>query len=228
MATISLKKYLTSNMKLSEVNKLLGIEFNEALKSRGFKKSKYRFIKSIDDIYIKFLYSVIDSDISFPSHFSYGVGSHTVNNILKKILPKKYVEIPENAYSIALGTGQLKLYDQEKYPILEYDIHTLEDIRKMVNEVTDYLVNEVLPEWEANPTIFYLEKKVNGNLTDVPNFSGLILAKVVGNANYSRLKNHFSEISQKWSEWDRTDLKKVLDFLDSHDQKQLMQLGSFK
>ena len=211
-------------MKLGEVNKLLNAEFGNVLKKSGFKKSNYQFIKSIGDLYIKFLYAVIDSDISFPSYFSYGIGSFTVTHILKKILPDKY-DMPATNYPISMGTGQFKLHDEGKYPVLEYDIYTEEDAKRMVSEVCDYMLNVVLPRWETNPTLGYLEQEVNENLIDAPNFTGLILAKLVGNPSYDRIKDHFMKISMEWPGCDRSDLQKVLDFLDSHSREELIALS---
>lgn len=211
-------------MKQSEVNKYLGANFDLVFKTKRFKKTQYRFVKNFGDLYIVFLYAVIDNDNSFPSHFSFGVGSHKLRILSRHILPEKFVQIKGNDFFTAIGTGQLRLFDEGKYPILEYDIYTETDAQKMVDEVSDYILNNVLPEWEANPTNEYLEKKVNESLSDSPNFSRLILAKLVGSSNYETIKAHYINVSKDWSEWDRKDLEKVISFLDSHTQEELQEI----
>jgi hypothetical protein len=143
---------------------------------------------------------------------------------LRIIFPERY-NLKENIYPLSIGTGQTRLFDEGKYPILEYDIYTEEDAQKMVDEVSDYILNSVLPEWEADPTLDNLEKKVNEKLVDVPNFSGLILAKLVNNPDYEIIKTHFMEVSKDWAEWDQEDLQKVIAFLDQHTSDELNKIA---
>lgn len=127
----------------------------------------------------------------------------------------------KNNYMTCWGNGQIRLFDQGRYPILEYDIYTEVDARRMVDEVSIYILNQVLPEWEAKPTLEFLEQKVNGYLTDAPNFSGVVLAKLVGNSDYENISKHYTVKSKNWAEREKQDLEKVVDFLDKRTKEEL-------
>ena len=184
-------------MKKADLNKYLEKNFKLAL-GAGYKKKKYSLQKELGEIFFSIGFGIVNSDNSFPSTFSYCIGSLNYNRIYTKIWE-------ESEPFGCMCTGQLRLFDEGKYPILEYDIYTEADAQKMVDEVSSYILNTVLPEWEANPTLEYLEKKVNEKLTDSRNFSGLILAKLVCNPNYQTIKQHYENISQTWPDWDKED-----------------------
>jgi hypothetical protein len=214
-------------MKKAELNKYLEKGFKEKLIS-DYKKKKYRYVKEYSQFYFTFMYSSVNLDEWYPTTFSFGIGSIKLKKILEQIFPKKYIDFPENQFRPHLIYSQISLFDKGKYPILEYDIKSEVDAQKMVDEVSDYILNKVLLEWEANPTLEYLEKKVNEKLVDVPNFSGLILAKLVNNPNYEIIKAHFIEVSKDWAEWDKEDLQKVILFLDSKSQEELLEISEMK
>jgi len=204
-------------MKKVELNKYFDKQFKIAL-GNGYKKKGYVLLKELGGIYFSLGFGIVNNDNSFPSTFSYCIGCKKINIIFTTILRG-------NEPFGCICTGQLRLFDEGKYPVLEYDIKTEADAQKMVDEVSDYIINTVLPEWEANPTIEYLEKKVNEKLGDSPNFSGLILSKLVGSSNYNKIKAHYQQVSKDWSEWDKQDFEKVITFLDSHSQEELLKIA---
>jgi hypothetical protein len=211
-------------MKKAEVIKYLDNSFRSKI-LKEYKKAKYSYVKVSNELYYSFGFAIVDLDNSFPTTFRFGIGSKKVKAILELVLPEKYKAMQENEYPPAIHFGQIVLFDEGKYPILEYDIYTEADAQKMVDEVSHYLLSNVLPEWEANPTNEYLEKTANESLSDSPNFSGLILAKLVGSSNYETVKAHFIKVSKDWSDWDRNDLEKVIDFLDNHSQEELLKIA---
>src|SRR6218665_80621 len=213
-------------MKQKEVRKIL----ENGVKARlggVFKKLKYgHYLKNIGDLYFDFGFGIVNSDNSFPSTFSCSFGCRSYSNLLNYMIDNLGLNFQKRDYLFAYGIDQIRLFDEGKYPTLEYDIYTEADAQKMVDEVSAYILNEVLPEWEANPTLEYLEKKVNENLTDVPNFSGLILAKLIGrNPKYESIKQHFTNTSKDWNDWDKKDLEKVIEFLDNHSQEELLKIA---
>jgi len=211
-------------MKKSDVKKLLDREFKLRL-GKGVKKAKYNWIKPFGDLYIRFGYGIVDSDNSFPSSFYYSIGSLLFSNTMNHIIKSKKLNIQEDKYIAAIGTGQITLFDEGRYPVLEYDIYTEQDAQKMVDEVSDYILNTILPPWEANPTVEYLEKQVNSEVKDSPNFSGLILSKIVDGSDYELIKNTLVNYSNDWSEFDKNDLIQVIEFLDNHSSEELRLLG---
>jgi hypothetical protein len=214
-------------MKKTEVNKYLNNGFKQSLGNQ-FKKNNYSLIKIINDFYFMFGWGIVDLGNFFPCTFSYGIGNLKYNNLYNYLINELNINQQSNKYLYAKSTGQLKLFDEGKYPILEYAIRTETDAQKMVDDVSDYILNKVLPEWEANPTIEYLEKKVNEKLRNVLNFSGLILAKMVENPDYDKIKQHFLCVSTDWAEWDKEDLKKVIEFLDNHTKEELNTIAEGK
>lgn len=214
-------------MKKTDVKKYLDREFKQRL-GKGVKKAKYNWIKNIGDLYMKFGYAIVDSDNSFPSSFYYGFGSPFYSNVMNHIIKIKELNIQEDKYITAISTGQIKLFDEGRYPVLEYDIYTERDANKMVVEVSEYILNNVLPPWEENPTFEYLERKVNSKINNVPNFSGLILAKLVDNPNYISIKNKLINFSKEWSEYDKKDLVQVIDFLDNNSIERLRSIGNME
>lgn len=211
-------------MKKREVDSFLNKGFTGALKKYKPKKDKKRYLFVFGDIYLHFGYGVVDSDNSFPTTFSYKIGCRQLYQILSKVFPDRYNE--KNKFPLAIGTGQIALFDEGKYPVLEYDIYTEQDAQKMVDEVSDYILNSVLPPWEENPTIEYLEKQVNSEVKDVPNFSGLILAKMVDNPCFELIKKTLVGFSNNWSEFDKKDLIAVIEFLDVHSAEEIMRIGN--
>ncbi|CAI9429311.1 hypothetical protein MSHRCOH1_03785 [Candidatus Ornithobacterium hominis] len=173
----------------------------------------------MNELVLRLGFSLVDSDSSFYSQFGYHFYSSKIDKVFSEIYNEKIHMLN------LLSNSQSRLFDENKYPVLEYDIYTEEDCEKMIKEVSEYLLNEVLPEWEANPTLEFLEQKVNENLRNTPNFSGLVLAKMVNPANYPKIKAFFQKASEDWSEWDKEDLKKVTAFLDKHSQEKLMEIA---
>lgn len=209
-------------MKKVEVNKYLMQQFREAFRLKKFKKHKYGLICNLNSLNFYFGYSLAHYDLLFFSGFSYSISASKIDNIYSIIEGQK--ETMVNLFS----NSQIRLFDEGKYPVLEYDIKNEEDAQKMVEEVSAYILNEVLPEWEASPTLEYLEQKVNEKLSDIPNFSGLILAKLVNISRYEEVKKHFIDISQGWGETDKKDLKQIIAFLDNHSTEELKLIAEGK
>jgi len=213
-------------MKEREVSKLL----ENGVKARlggVFKKLKYgHYLKNIGDLYFDFGFGIVNSDNSFPSTFSCSFGCRSYSNLLNYMIDNLGLNFQKSDYLFACGIHQMCLFDEGKYPTLEYDIYTEADAQKMVDEVSAYILNEVLPEWEANPTLEYLEKKANEKcLTDELNLSGLILAKLLGKPKYESIKQHFITVSKDWHERNKKDFEKIIEFLDNHSQEELWKIA---
>lgn len=206
-------------MKKSEVSKFLSKGFGENYKSLGFKKWKYGYKKDSGMFSYTFGFSSSDMDNSFPSDFYYRLGSFSVGNILNCITPliEKDVQI--------IGIGQADLFEAKKFPVLKYDIYTEEDINKMVNEVSKYFIHEALPYLESISNIEKLEQITNKELNPWKKSIGLILAKLVNNPDYENLKNKYRELLKDWNDWDKQELEKVIAFLDSHSQEELLRIS---
>jgi hypothetical protein len=208
-------------MKKNEVNNYLNKGFIQKTKAKGLKKNKYRFVCDLGVIKFEFGYSLVNS-VAFFSQFGFHFYSPKIDRIYSLIYGEQKSMM--NLYA----NSQARLFDTGEYPILEYTIKTEADAQEMVDEVSNYILNVVLPEWEANPTIEYLEKKANEKLPDVPNYAGLILAKMVRNPDYEKIKQHFLNISVDWNEWNKESLQKVIDFLENHTVEELNVIANEK
>lgn len=211
-------------MKKTEVSKLISSGVKNKL-AGDFKKMKFdHYLKYFGELYFDFGFGVVDSDNSFLTTFNYAFGSKKYSNVFNHMIDVLGLNYQKSQFLFCYGFNQLRLFDEGKYPILEYDIYTEPDAQKMVDEVSDYITKTVLPEWEANPTNEHLEKKVNENIGDNPNYSGLILTKLIDRSNYPAIKQHYQNVSKNWNDWDKQELEKVITFLDSHSQKELLRL----
>src|SRR6218665_311723 len=213
-------------MKEREVSKIL----ENGVKARlggVFKKLKYgHYLKNIGDLYFDFGFGIAKYDNLLPSTFNCSFGCQLYSNLLNYMIDSLGLNFQKSDYLFAYAFNQARLFDEGKYPISEYDIYTEADAQKMVDEVSAYILNEVLPEWEANPTLEYLEKKVNERrLTDVLRLSGLILAKLLGKPKYESIKQHFITVSKDWHEWNKKDFEKIIEFLDNHSQEELWKIA---
>jgi hypothetical protein len=206
-------------MKISEVSKLLSKGFGEMYKPLEFKKWKYGYKKEVGSFSYTFGFSSSNMDNSFPSTFYYRLGCFTVGNILNLITPLTELDTQ------IIGIGQADLFEAKKISILKYDIYNEEDANKMVSEVSKYFIEQALPYLESVSSIEKLEKITNSELNPWKKSTGLILAKLVNNPSYESLKIKYRELLKDWSDWDKQELEKVISFLDSHSQEELLKIA---
>ena len=211
-------------MKKVEVTKLLNSGFKKKLDKTHFKKWKFGYIKEMSDgFFYEFAFSSASYDTCFPTTFYCGIGLQNVKIILSKIFPE-YAVVPENAYPIVFSLHQKSLFEANKFPIFKYDIYTEEDVNEMVNEVSAFFISEALPYLESISSISQLEQITNTELNPWKKSIGLILAKLVNNPEYENLKSKYRELLKDWSDWNKQELEKVIVFLDSYSQEELLKI----
>lgn len=205
-------------MKKSEIRKILDKNFKERLKFYCFKKKGYGYQKILAKSQIDFQFSMVDSDNSFPSTFSYSLTNISVNQLLSNIFScvREFW-----LYS----TAQIRLYDENKYPVLEYDIYTEEDALKMVDEVMCYMEKEALPFLESISDLKVIEKLINEMPVPEKAHVGIVLAKLMGNPEYENLKLVYKELIKDWAGDYNPDYDKIVSFLDSHSHEELIQIA---
>lgn len=207
-------------MKKSEVRKILEDQFKKRLKEYGFNNKGYTFLKKISDttFFINFLFSLIDSDNSYPSQFGFCLINQRINNIFSEIFRR-------NNDIWLLSTNQSRLYEENKYPDLEYDIYTEEDALKMVDEVMCYMEKEALPFLESISDLKVIEKLINEKPVPEKAHVGIVLAKLMGNPEYENLKLVYKELIKDWAGDYNPDYDKIVSFLDSHSHEELIQIA---
>ncbi|MDG3584161.1 hypothetical protein [Galbibacter pacificus] len=213
-------------MKKSEVNRVLLNKLSDKFKKLGFKKRKGFLFKKDKDYEYYIGYGIVDSDITFPSTFHYGISSVKVNNLLATILLERGLK-KGDPYTV-YGTKQTRLFDNGEFPVLEYDIETEKDITKMVNDLYEYYTKVAYPFLEKLTEIHELDKFINSQKVlnesmHLPTtlINGLIVSKLSQNPNYEQLKSKYNELIKEWPEWSRQDLNKVVEFLDNHTKEEL-------
>src|SRR6218665_3608036 len=213
-------------MKAGEVRKLLNSGFKTIMLNKlGFKKWKYGYVKETSNgTYYDFAFSYACYDTCFPTTFNYGIGLSQVTKIFKKIMPENFAGT-EYEYPVILSLGQIGLFVSKRFPVLEYNIYSEEDINKMVSEVSAYFINEALPYLESISSIEKLEQITNNELNPHKRSTGLLLAKLVNNPNYENLKSQYRALIKDWPETSKQESEKVISFLDNHSQEELLKIA---
>lgn len=217
-------------MKLGELTK----HINEVLKTEliplGFKKDGYGYTLNENGFTKKIMFSSVNRDNSFPTAFAIWLGFLGIDKILLTATDNE-AELRKTKNGGQIFIRQEELFEQGKYPIKAYDIYTLEEANQAIQESLYYFLNSVIPEY-SELNIQDLESKINLNdvftndrfLSNKLKY-GLILAKLVNNPEYENLKMKYRELLNDWSEWDKQELEKVIEFLDNHSQEELIKIS---
>lgn len=220
-------------MKKSEVNRELLNKLFEIFKKRGFKKSKGYLSKKDGDYEFYIAYGLVDSDITFPSTFHYGILSVKVNNILVTIFPDRGWKKGDTitVYSVK----QKGLYFNGEFPVSDYDIATEKDIAIMVNDLYEHYTQVAYPFLEKLMDIHVLSEFINSQKVlnesmHIPTtlINGLIVSKLSNNSQYEQLKPKYQERIVGWPQWDNEELEKVIEFLDNHTKEELENISNQK
>lgn len=217
-------------MKLSEVRKALLKKAQDSFNELGFKKNGDLIVKNNGDFQVYIGFGIVDNDNSFPTTFRYGISSKTLNNIKKYIFPERGLKL--NDFSGVYGQKQTLLFDKKEYPILEYDIRNNSDVESMVTDLKKYFEKGLLSKLEGLQNSNELSNILNSQETldesmHLPStlINGLIFCKITKNVNYVSSKSKYRELLKEWNDWDRKDLEKVISFLDSHSQEELLRIA---
>lgn len=203
-------------MKKREAKKLIDSRLKEYLRQFNFKKKGDDFIKIIKgDFKIDFGYSIVDLGNSFPIQFGYHLSSVYLDRIFSAI--RGVEEKGLNVYS----NHQSLLFESKEYPILEYDVYTSEDIEEMVGEITKFLDNKALPYLESICDLEELEKVINNKPIPQKSEVGLVLARIMKNSDYNKLKEKYRELLIDWVDSYKESLEKTINFLDNHSVEEL-------
>ena len=217
-------------MKLGELTK----HINEVLKTEliplGFKKDGYGYTLNEKGFTKKIMFSSVNRDNSFPTAFAIWLGFLGIDKILLTATDNE-AELRKTKNGGQIFIRQEELFEQGKYPINAYDIYTLEEANQAMQESLYYFLNSVIPEY-SELNIQDLESKINLNdvftndrfLSNKLKY-GLILAKLVNNPEYENLKMKYRKLLNDWSEWDKQELEKVIEFLDNHNQEELLKIS---
>ncbi|MCT4639847.1 MAG: hypothetical protein N4A72_19265 [Bacteroidales bacterium] len=214
-------------MKLTEVKKIVLKEALVEFKHMGYTKKKDYLIRNREKFSYYVGFAFVDNDNSFPTNFHYGISSKLLNNILLEIFPEKGYK--QDEYIGVYGINQLLLYDKKKYPILEYDIKSEMDIKIMVKEMVTYFNEFVLPFLEQLSSYdtlnnFLNSKGVISESMHLPTtlINGIIFSRITKDEGYDKVKTRYRDLIESWSEWDKLDLIKVIEFLDNHSYEDLI------
>lgn len=187
------------------------------------KKSEFEF-----EYYIGF--GVAKYSLTYPTEFSFGISSSSINKIYRKIYPDR--DYDKKKYTGVFHLRQAVLFEVGKYKKLEYNIENESDIVEMMEEVTAYYKKEFFPFFKSLNTL----KKLSGfiNYDDFAKkwspylantlISGLILSKLTGDPYYNSLKEDYRELLKDWVEQEKENFEKAIVFLDMHTQDSLEEI----
>jgi hypothetical protein len=203
-------------MKKSEVKKSLKKKFKNRLTDYGFKPLKHSLQKDYNGFFIDFMFSMVDIGNGFSSQFGIHCGFTLLDNIYNAAFKTQKRNL--NIYAIHQG----ELYESQKYPILEYDLYTEEDVNIMVNQVMVYLENEALPYFEGINTLEKIEPIINKDPKPRQAVISLILAKLVDNPNYLELKKNYMNLLKNWPQYEKNQLETIVQYLDKYTREEII------
>lgn len=206
-------------MKKSDLNKILLKEFKEKLIEIDYKYCKHRFFKDYGNYTISFGYAIVDYHNIFPTTFGYSLSMKKVDVIKSIIFNEQLKRI------IIYGENTISLNEKGDYPMDEFIIQTENDALKMVEKAIMYFKNEALPYLKSISDLENLDKIINKNpIEPTIGVKGLIIAKLIDNPNYEKLKKTYRQlfIDRQWAvQEDIDNLEKAILFLDNHSKEEL-------
>lgn len=218
-------------MKASELKKYIHELIKDRLLPLGFRKHDSWYYKNEIGFTTSIIISSLNYDNSFPTSFSIAYGFVGVDKILL-MATSSVNEANKCKIGGQIFIRQQELFEKGKYRIKDYDIYTFEQANEAVKESLEYLLDTIIEENKQYNSNENIERKINGkgnfdNDRFLPNNLkyGLILAKLVKNPEYEDLKNKYRELLKNWSDWDKQELEKVINFIDSHSQEELQKIS---
>ncbi|AUS06130.1 hypothetical protein [Pseudotamlana carrageenivorans] len=215
-------------MNKKKLEKIKSIVLDSRLSKIGFKRWKYRYLNKKDDFYYSFMFTIYDYNDIFPSNFSYGIGNKTVTKICRLLFPEEY-NIPENKYALTMAFHQIQLFEEGRYPNLEYKITNENELYDSLNETIKYFETTGFPELIAISNLKQLDKLINENPENpLSGYHGLILAKLVNNPDYQNLISVYRNLFKKKNWQNEEDIKKletVISFLNDYSSTELLEIG---
>ena len=216
-------------MNYSEVKKELKKEFENFLKPLGYKS------KSSSQGCV---FELINQDFEFVLGFAvanynpiYGVGCYI------QIIPYKIEKVREflfdNEGGNAIASNIGNYFNELNY---RYKIQTQEDVEEWGKIVRKFYEEYAVPFFEKYNTIDAIDKLLNDSPTEKVIYcddlgwriiKGLIAAKLNNNTKYNELRDYYKrEVESKFQGYFMFEkCMKTIDFLDSHNQEELLKIA---
>jgi len=207
-------------MKYSEAKKEIGKRFSSMLKSNGFKKQSFGYIKEYEDFDIRFQYAVYDY-ISFPTQFNLYLSSKSFDKLFSSAIAKSCKNVTLSHLS------QIKLFEKGEYSCSEYPISNMKEIEEMVSEIDFFLKNNAIPKLEDRFDYSTLERERNTPpLKAGSGQVGLILAKLVAKDNiHDLIEQHNTSMKKIVVPQILSDYTSIVEFVKNNDRETLLEIA---
>ncbi len=220
-------------MNYSEVKKELKKEFESFLKPLGYKSKsgaqgcEFILLKELTTFRIG--YGVANYIDEFTTGCYLGIGILPIQKIVYKLEDVK--EVTDN-YGSTIASGISHYFNELNY---DYRIKTTENIKEWGAIVRKFYEEYAIPFLEKYNTVDAIDKLVNTNPSERVIYcddlawrmmNGLISAKLNNNPKYEDLKSYYrAEVERIYQgHFKYSDCIKVIEFLDSHSQEELLKI----
>lgn len=213
-------------MTAKELKIFLSNSFMEKLKPFGFKKMGDNYVLTENEKTYSITFNSLNYDNSYPTSFSAFTGYVIVNKILQRALGADEKKVNKQRVGNQIYLKQVELWEQEKYPCKNYDLYNLEEAENAVNEMVDYFLNDILPEFKRINSLNDLDQLFNSGdyiqnskrlKSDI--MYALIIAKLVTNPSYNSLCENYQKRMSHFSEWDKKEVSHLIQYLEANSKE---------
>lgn len=221
-------------MNYSEVKKELKKEFESILKPLGYKSKTdsqgCAFVLIDNQIILRLGYGVANYIDEFNTGCYIGLGLLPIQKILYKI---EEVTDVVDSYGSTIGSSTASYFNEINY---RYKIKSQDDIIEWGKIVKKFYEEYAVPFFEKYNSIDAIDKLLNENPTEKVIYlddlgwriiKGLIVAKLNKNPKYNELREYYkSEVESKFQGYFMYEkCMKTIEFLDNHNQEELLKIS---
>ena len=210
-------------MKAKELKVFLNNSFREKLIPLGFKKMGDNYVLTKEGKTYSLTFNSLNYDNSYPTSFSAFTGYVIINKLLQRALGADDKTINKVKIAGQIYLRQVELWEQGKYPCKDYNIYNLKEAESMVNEIVEYFLYNILPEFKKINSLIDLDQLFNsGNYMQnskrlkLDVMYALVIAKLVSNPNYDSLSENYQKKISHFSEWDKKEVSNLIQYLESN------------
>lgn len=215
-----------------DVNKGIATHLYPFLKENGYKKSTTGFIKSEGDMAHCIKYASLKGDKCRPTSFKFWIMSRAVYVILKLSLNQ---EIQPNTFATLIALSQARVFGLKPK---EFQVDNIEDIRKMCDQVIEYLKNEGFMFYEKNKDLQNILNQAKQLSPPEKFFStsfgqwginNLILCRLLDDSDFEGLSNSYLNYiySTQGEGIFHKRVEQVVQYLNKHSSEELKSIVNY-
>ncbi|WP_194767356.1 DUF4304 domain-containing protein [Tamlana sp. I1] len=213
-------------MTAKELKTFLSNAFKEKLSPLGFKKIRDNYVLTEGDRTYSLTFNSLNYDNSYRTSFSAFTGYIIVNKILQRALGEDEQKVNKTKIGDQIYLTQVILWEQGNYLCKDYDIYTLKEAKKAVDEIVEHFTDNILPEFKKINSLFDFDQLFNlgdyiknSKRLKLDIMCALVIAKLVSNPNYNSLSKNYQKRIDHFSEWDKKEVNNLIQYLESNSGK---------